>query len=84
MTEITKYICDYCHTEYETSEKCAACEAYHVAPTSYDDPTYSPCAKYPTHVFMTASDNHFIEYVFHNDLGAVPEDEEEETENNEG
>lgn len=46
MTEVTKYICDVCNTEYSTGEEALECEGTHSAVVE-TEPTYGAKAVYP-------------------------------------
>lgn len=40
MKVTTKYVCEYCNTEYATEDKCVACESGHKTITDIITPQY--------------------------------------------
>lgn len=49
MTEIKKYVCDLCKTEYSTEEKCRKCEERHKTPVKIKGYVHeNDCATYET------------------------------------
>ena len=69
MITVTKYICDFCGTEYDTSAACSLCEESHVSVNEIDDAVYAVGKKYPTLISVVFDDDHVVRYSYASDLG---------------
>ena len=62
MITVTKYICSFCGSEYETEQECTECETSHCSPSEYHSSTYRQHEKYPGFINMLMSDGTLVQY----------------------
>ena len=68
MTEIIKYACDFCGTQYDTKAEALHCEATHNEPTEFDGKEWMFGKKYPDKLTVRMEDGaecryHFVQEV---------------------
>lgn len=73
MITTVRYICDVCHTPYETSAACEICERSHTYVLSYREPLIRPGHKYPSSLFVEMSDHHVLQFDYVKDHGEEPD-----------
>ena len=66
MKELSKYQCDYCHTEYNNKHDCKECEANHKTTARIKEKRYLPYKNdkcgYPIDINIEFEDGKVIKY----------------------
>lgn len=77
MEQITKYVCGFCRTEFNSEARCLECESSHVPVIEFEGADYNEGKMYPAFVHMVSDDNHMLLYAYREDLGLYQQEESE-------
>lgn len=68
MKEITKYMCEYCNTTYDTEDQALNCEASHNEPAELDGKEWMFGKKYPDKLTVVMDDGVECQYIYRREI----------------